>query len=229
MLRVNSLSVSYGGIKAVREASLVAGDGVVTCIIGRNGAGKSSFVQGIAGLVRTSNGDVELDDLNLTKRSASARARAGVSLVPEDRRIFASLTVRENLELAAQRRLSDEDLEATVFDIFPKLRDLLGHGGREISGGEQQMVAISRALLREPKILILDEPSLGLAPLVVEEVFRAIGTVARQGQSVLLIEQAADAALEIAAQAYAMSRGTVSSLGGPPYAISSDELHELYL
>lgn len=227
MLRVESLSVSYGGIKAVRDVSLTAEQGVVTCIIGRNGAGKSSLVQAIAGLVKA-DGTVVLDDLDLSKKSASARARAGVSLVPEDRRVFGELSVRENLELAYGRKLPPDRLDY-VCGVFPKLKVLLNHGGRETSGGEQQMIAIARALLREPKILILDEPSLGLAPLVVEEVFRSIVTVAAHGQSVLLIEQAADAALEISNAAYAMSQGSLRSLGSPPFDISSQELHDLYL
>jgi branched-chain amino acid transport system ATP-binding protein len=227
MLQVEGVSVSYGGIRAVRDASLTATEGVVTSIIGRNGAGKSSLVQGVAGLVKCS-GRVVLDGVDFSSKSASARARAGISLVPEDRRIFGELSVRENLQLAAGHSLDDEEL-AFVLSVFPKLEQLMSNGGHQISGGEQQMVAIARGLLRKPRILILDEPSLGLAPLVVEEVFRAISAVAELGQAVLLIEQNAPAALEISESAYAMSLGRLESLGNHPFAIDRQQLQDLYL
>lgn len=230
MLQVEGLTVSYGGIRAVRGASLHAEAGAITSIIGRNGAGKSSLVAAIAGLVPASAERILVDGVDVRAKSAWRRARAGVSLVPEDRRVFGSLTVMENLKLAAtgdarQRAASFE----LIHDIFPSLRDFSARYGNQISGGQQQMVAIARALMRRPKILILDEPSLGLAPLVVKEVFEAIKRVSATGQAVLLVEQNAPAALEISARAYAMSLGELASLGSSPGSIAAEELLELYL
>jgi branched-chain amino acid transport system ATP-binding protein len=230
MFKVDNLSVAYGGIHAVHGASLVAHAGQVTSIIGRNGSGKSSLVDGIAGLVRTTGASIVLDGKQLNNKSAWRRARAGISLVPEDRRIFRSLSVRENLELAGVGPRAERlALLESVLNIFPALDKLLGRAGDEISGGQQQMVAIGRGLMRKPRLLILDEPSLGLAPLIVEEVFEAIRTVSAAGQAVLLIEQNAPAALAIADQAYAMSLGTLRSLGPEASTMDKEELIELYL
>lgn len=229
MLRVENLSVSYGGIKAVTDASLTAGAGEVTCIIGRNGSGKSSLVNAVAGLVKTSSGRVILGDVDVSSISPWRRARAGISLVPEDRRIFASLSVRENLILAAKSARGSDASVDRVLTIFPELSNLLARAGNEISGGQQQMVAIGRGLMREPELLILDEPSLGLAPIVVAQVFEAIRSIASAGQSVLLIEQNARAALEVSARGYAMSLGTLRPLSDDARSLDPDELAELYL
>jgi branched-chain amino acid transport system ATP-binding protein len=230
MLRIEDLSVSYGGIKAVVGASLEASAGEITCIIGRNGSGKSSFVNATAGLVRAQSGSVELDGREVSKLPAWRRARAGIALVPEDRRIFASLSVRENL-LLAWRRGGPQPNEAIdeVVGIFPEIANFLDRAGNEISGGQQQMVAIARGLMRRPALLILDEPSLGLAPIVVTEVFRAIKSIAERGQAVLLIEQNARAALEISARGYAMSLGQLRMLDESARTLDADRLAELYL
>ncbi|MEO8004535.1 MAG: ABC transporter ATP-binding protein [Betaproteobacteria bacterium] len=229
MLSIEGLSIAYGGIRAVREATLTVEDAAVTCLIGRNGSGKSSLVMAVAGLVSAS-GSTRLDGIDISRKSPASRARLGISLVPESRRIFGSLTARENLLLGAPRdaRVVATRL-ASVLDLFPALADLLDRGGHEISGGQQQMLAIGRALMCGPRVLILDEPSLGLAPIVVIEVFRAIARIAAAGQSVLLIEQNAKAALDVATYAYAMSLGKVESLGATADLPSDFELRDLYL
>jgi len=229
MLQVEKLSVSYGGIHAVREASLEAKAGEVTVIIGRNGSGKSSFVNGIAGFVK-SRGSIRLDGQELTGRPPWKRARSGIALVPEDRRIFGDLTVRENLELAGPRSRSDTKLLLDrVLETFPALPPLLDRSGNRISGGQQQMVAIGRGLMRSPRMLILDEPSLGLAPLIVDEVFETIRRVSAEGQAVLLIEQNALAALRIAASAYAMSSGVLQPVSVDLAGAGAKKLLDLYL
>ena len=229
MLDVDDLSVSYGGILAVRQVSLSVAESAITCLIGRNGSGKSSLVQAIAGLI-SSSGRATLDGVDISRKSPAARARLGISLVPESRRIFGSLSVRENLMLgapsnsaAAVARLEE------VLEVFPALRDLLPRGGHEISGGQQQMLAIGRALMRSPRLLILDEPSLGLGPLIVAEVFRAIQRIAAAGQAVLLVEQNAKAALTVAQYAYAMSLGGLESLGPTADLPPDFQLRDLYL
>jgi len=229
LIKIENLSVSYGGIVAVRDASMVVDEGTVACLIGRNGSGKSSLVQAIAGFV-PSSGTAILDGVDISRYSAAARARLGISLVPEGRRIFGSLSVLENLLLGAPRdkALTDERL-ASVLEIFPPIRAFLDRSGHQISGGQQQMVAIGRALMRGPRLLILDEPSLGLGPLVVAEVFDAISRIAAQGQSVLLIEQNAQIALDVAARAYAMSLGKVTYLGATDELPDDFELAEIYL
>ena len=229
MLEVKDLCVSYGGIQAVRQASLAIKEAAITCLIGRNGSGKSSLVQAIAGLV-PSRGVTTLDGVEISRHSPTQRARAGIALVPEGRRIFGSLTVRENLLLGAPReRAQAQRRLAGALEIFPAMREFLDRGGHRISGGQQQMVAIGRGLMRAPRLLILDEPSLGLAPLVVNEVFHAIHRVAAQGQAVLLIEQNAKAALAIADYAYAMSLGEVEWLGPTADLPPDFEPDDLYL
>ena len=229
MLEIKNLSVLYGGIRAVRDVGLSVKEAAITCLIGRNGSGKSSLVQAIAGMV-PSWGVTTLDGVDISRHSPTRRAQAGISLVPEGRRIFGSLSVRENLLLGAPRAtaVARQRLE-TVLGIFPLMREFLDRGGHQISGGQQQMVAIGRALMRSPRLLILDEPSLGLAPLVVNEVFHAIHQVASEGQSVLLIEQNAKAALEIADYAYAMSLGEVEWLGATADLPKDFEPNDLYL
>ena len=229
MLRIEGLSIAYGGIRAVRDATMTVEESAVTCLIGRNGSGKSSLAQAVAGLVNAS-GKTTLDGVDISRKSPASRARLGISLVPESRRIFGSLSVRENLLLGAprDRKLAASRLDS-VLEIFPAIRSFLGRGGHEISGGQQQMLAIGRALMRAPRVLILDEPSLGLGPLIVAEVFRAIARIAAAGQSVLLIEQSAKAALNVATYAYAMSLGHVESLGMTADLPEDFELKDLYL
>jgi len=229
MLSIDQLTVSYGGICAVRRGKMEVADSAITCLIGRNGSGKSSLVQAIAGLV-PSTGQTELDGTDISRKSPASRARLGISLVPESRRIFGSLSVGENLMLGAPRdaKVSAARLEK-VLEYFPAVRDLLSRGGHQISGGQQQMVAIGRALMRSPRVLILDEPSLGLGPLVVAEVFRAIYRIAKEGQAVLLVEQNATAALKISKYAYAMSLGELELLGPTADLPPDFELRDLYL
>ncbi|NKQ56159.1 ABC transporter ATP-binding protein [Amycolatopsis sp. K13G38] len=230
MLEVENLSVAYKGIHAVNGISFTVPAGGITCMIGRNGAGKSSTVGAIAGFVKASGGRVVLDGRDLTHTSTAGRSRAGVALVPENRRIFGTLTAAENVMLGAPSSRGDAQARfAEILELFPAIRTFQGRGGHQLSGGEQQMVAISRALMCSPKVLILDEPSLGLAPIVVKAVFAAIEELASAGQAILLIEQNGRAALRISQRAYAMSLGQVHELDHRSAGFDERELHALYL
>ncbi len=230
MLEIRDLKVSYKGISAVRGVDLAVPEGGITCLIGRNGAGKSSLVNAVAGLVKSSSGSVVLDGKDLTRYSTTARSRAGIALVPDSRRVLGTLTVLENLMLGARgnRREVGERLES-VLALFPAIDRFKDRGGHQLSGGEQQMVAIGRGLMCNPKVLILDEPSHGLAPIVVKAVLVGIDAVAKSGQAILLIEQNGRAALQISQHAYAMTFGEVLLLDHKSPEFNERELQSLYL
>jgi branched-chain amino acid transport system ATP-binding protein len=213
LLEVRDLTTTYGGIVAVRKASLRVARGRIVALIGANGAGKTTLLNTICGAVRAASGDVLLDDATLIGHPTHRIARRGVLMVPEGRQILAPLSVRDNLELgrlACRHRTptSQYDIEK-VFAMFPRLRERADAEGGSLSGGEQQMLAIGRALMGGPEVLLLDEPSLGLAPKLVAQVFDALRVLNRAGLTILLVEQKAARALDIAHEGYVMERGQI--------------------
>lgn len=230
VLRVTDVSVSYGGIRAVRDVSIEVPTSGAVCLIGRNGAGKSSLVRAIAGWRRPDSGRVEFDGKDTTRMSASKVSRLGMVMVPEDRRVFGPLSVRENLLVPSQAGNNDVHKRMDyVLDLFPDLTTRLEQRAGSLSGGQQQMLAISRALMMSPRMLILDEPSLGLAPLVVEDVFEAIRRVVEAGQSVLLIEQNSRLALSTCGYGYVLSQGRIAEQGPAEDLMVHPNLAEMYL
>jgi len=215
MLELRDIHVSYGGIRALNGVSLRVGAGELVALIGSNGAGKSTTLKTISGLLRARQGAIVYDGQPITRAATDRIVALGISHCPEGRRIFGSLSVRENLLLGAVRRKGalDRDLER-VYELFPRLKERVGQAGGTLSGGEQQMLAIGRALMSRPKLLLLDEPSLGLAPLMVEHIFGVIRELKRQGITMLLVEQNIHYALDVADRAYVMETGRVV-LDGP--------------
>jgi branched-chain amino acid transport system ATP-binding protein len=215
MLNVDALTAGYGSIQVLRKVSLHVAPGQSVCIIGANGAGKTTLLRCIAGLLRPSAGHITIEGTEIGAASASARLDFGMTLVPEGRRVFGPMTVRENLEMGAFRRLwprrdrgvpTDMDM---VFDLFPRLRERQGQLASLLSGGEQQMLAIGRALMSRPRLLLMDEPSMGLAPRVVQEIFATIRRLNAEGMSILLAEQNANMALRSAAWGYVIAEGEI--------------------
>jgi branched-chain amino acid transport system ATP-binding protein len=212
MLKIDGVSTFYDKVQALRQISLDVTEGEIVTVIGANGAGKSTVLATIMGLVRPSSGSIEFLDRRIDRMETEDIVLMGISLVPEGRRIFPGLTVSENLEMGAVPRgktIKDEfreDLEE-VFGLFPPLRERRNQLGWSLSGGEQQMLAIGRGLMSRPKLLLLDEPSLGLAPVLVEQLFRAIGRINKQGTTILLVEQNAFMALTIAKRGYVFETG----------------------
>ncbi|HEX6194402.1 MAG TPA: ABC transporter ATP-binding protein [Jiangellaceae bacterium] len=216
MLEVTRLDAFHGHAQALWDVSLNVSDGEIVSVIGPNGAGKSTLVTAIAGLLRPINGQITLDGVDLGALPAHHVCRCAVAIVPEGRRIFAHMTVRENLLLGAHRRDARKSYEETlgrVLELFPRLGERSGQQAMHLSGGEQQMLAIGRALMAKPRLLLLDEPSLGLAPVVVDEVFAAIETISRDGVGVLLVEQEVERALQIANRGYLLGEGRVVTSG----------------
>jgi len=223
LLEVKGLEVRYGGIRAVKGIGLAVEEGELVCLIGANGAGKSSTLRAISGLVATSPGAVRYAGRDLAGTRAFERARAGLVMVPEGRGVFPQLTVDENLAMGAYAR-TDREVGADrdrMYSLFPRLRERRGQTGGTLSGGEQQMLAIARALMSRPKLLLLDEPSMGLAPIVVQRIFEVVREINAGGVTVLLVEQNARLALEIATRAYVMESGTIT-LSGPAREIAQD-------
>ena len=231
ILEVRDLRVSYGAIEAVKGVSLTLGPGEIVTIIGANGAGKSTTLRTVMGLVAPAAGEVLYDGAAITGRPTHEVVRRGMTLVPEGRAIFANLTVRENLVMGAYIR-EDAGVDADyarVFEVFPRLKERITQNAGTLSGGEQQMLAIGRALMSRPKVLLLDEPSLGLAPLLVHTIFQSIEEVNRSGTAVLLVEQNANAALKHSHRAYVLETGTLT-LSGPSAEIAQDpRVKEAYL
>jgi branched-chain amino acid transport system ATP-binding protein len=231
LLEVSGLEVRYGGIRAVRGIDLAVAEGELVCLIGANGAGKSSTLRAISGLLPASAGAVRYSGRDLAGRRAFERVRAGLVMVPEGRGVFPQLTVDENLDMGAYAR-SDRAIESDrgrVFTLFPRLRERRGQTGGTLSGGEQQMLAIGRALMSRPKLLLLDEPSMGLAPIVVQLIFEVIQEINTGGVTCLLVEQNARAALALAKRAYVMESGQIT-LSGPAAELAHDpKVVEAYL
>ena len=231
-LAVEGLLVSYGGVPAVRDVSFDVAAGEIVGLIGPNGAGKSTTLHAIVGLVRAQRGEVTLDGRSLRGRSPEAVARAGVALVPEGRRLFAELTVEENLRLglAARRKNgSVRDALAEVFALFPVLEDFRKRSAGALSGGQQQQLAIARALVAKPKVLLLDEPSLGLAPTIVDLVFSTLAEIRERGLAILLVEQRAQRTVALADRTHVLANGELRLHLTPQDAGDTDKMIAAYL
>ena len=230
LLAVESLDVHYGAIHALRGVSFEARAGEIVTLIGSNGAGKSTLLRAISGLVRPSAGRVLLRGSDSTRAAPEAIVALGCSHVPEGRRIFANLTVRENLQMGAwPRRIPEDEGLARVLGLFPRLRERLGQAGGTLSGGEQQMLAIGRALMAAPAVLLLDEPSLGLAPLLVRQIFEIVHEINAQGTTVVLVEQNAHQALRLAHRAYVLETGALALSGEAAELARDPRVRRAYL
>ena len=230
ILSIHDLSVNYGGIEAVQGISFDVHEGEIVTLIGANGAGKSSTLRTIAGLVKPSGGTINFRGDNITGRDATTIVKKGITLVPEGRHIFPDLTVLENLKVGAYLRSDDISGDIQwVYDLFPRLRERSWQAGGTLSGGEQQMLAVGRALMARPKLIMMDEPSLGLAPLVVRDIFEIIRQINRQGVSILLIEQNANMALKVADSAYVMETGCITLSGAGKDLLNNEAVKKAYL
>ena len=232
MLKVENLSVHYGMIQAVRDVSFEVNEGEVVSLIGANGAGKTSILRTISGLVRPSAGKIEFLGQESQKVPAQKIVAAGLSQVPEGRHVFPGLTVMENLEMGAFLKKDREENQANlkkVFSRFPRLEERKNQDAATLSGGEQQMLAMGRALMSTPKLLLLDEPSMGLAPIFIQEIFDIIQDIQKQGTTVLLIEQNANKALAIADRGYVLETGKVVLTGTGKELLASEEVRKAYL
>ncbi len=233
MLEVSELAVRYGAIRAVHDVSLQAGKGELIAILGANGAGKSSMLKCIAGALKASAGTIRLDDQDVTSAKPEQMVRLGVAMVPETRDVFPDLTVSENLTLGSYiHRRNRADVESTrerMLGLFPRLRERARQAAGTLSGGEQQMLVIARALMSRPKLLLLDEPSLGLAPVVVDTIFEMIAELKRSGLTIVLVEQNAAKALSVADRAYVMRLGRIAAKGPAAEIAANTDLGALYL
>ena len=230
ILSVKDLQVNYGGIEAVKGISFDVPAGDIVTLIGANGAGKSTTLKAIAGLVKPRSGSIEFEGANITGKDSSDIVARGVTLVPEGRRVFANMTVLENIKIGAYLRKDnlDDDI-AWVFDLFPRLKEREWQLAGTLSGGEQQMLAVARALMSRPKVLMMDEPSLGLAPLVVKGIFDIIREINKQGVTVLLIEQNANMALKTADYAYVLETGRIGLSGTGAELLTNEDVKKAYL
>lgn len=230
MLKIENLIVNYGGIEAVKGISLEVPDGSIITLVGANGAGKSTTLRSIVGLVKARSGSITLDGEELLGQDTTDIVSKGITLVPEGRHVFPDMTVLENLKIGAYLRkdkLSD-DIER-VYNLFPRLKERSWQVAGTLSGGEQQMLAVGRALMSKPKIIMMDEPSLGLAPIIVQGIFDIIQQINKEGTTVLLIEQNANMALKVADYGYVMETGRISLTGTGAELLANEQVKELYL
>ena len=230
LLEVRDLCVSYGGIRAAKGISFDVPEGEVVTLIGANGAGKSSTLRSIAGLEKASGGSIQFDGKELTQMGTEQLVTEGITLVPEGRRVFPNLSVLENLKIGAYQRKDalEEDTE-WIYGLFPRLKERSWQMAGTLSGGEQQMLAIGRALMSRPKLIMMDEPSLGLAPIVVQGVFDIIREINRQGVTILLVEQNANMALKTADLAYVLETGTITLSGTGAELLANEKVRDAYL
>ena len=232
MLKIENLHVSYGGIQALRGISLEVPDGKIVTLIGANGAGKSTTLRTITGLVKASSGSIQWNGEELLGRSIDKIVGSGIAMSPEGRRVFADMSVLENLRIGAYLRKDKAEIEKDVqwvYSLFPRLEERSWQLAGTLSGGGQQMLAVGRALMSRPKLMMLDEPSLGLAPLVVQDIFSIIGEINKQGVTVLLIEQNANMALKIADLAYVLETGNITMSGTGAELLANEKVREAYL
>ena len=226
------MQVSYGGIEALKGISFEVDEGQIVTLIGANGAGKSTTLRTISGLVQPKDGRIYFEGRDITDYNTQKIVETGIAMVPEGRRVFANLTVLENLRIGAYLRKDKEVIEQDinyVYDLFPRLKERSWQLAGTLSGGEQQMLAVGRAVMTRPKLIMMDEPSLGLAPLVVKDIFKIIQTLKSTGMTVLLIEQNANAALHACDYAYVMETGRITTSGTGDELLASEAIQEAYL
>jgi len=235
VLAINNVSAHYGGVQALHAVSLAEGEGEIVALIGANGAGKTTLLNLISGIIRPSSGQILFDNMDLASFSPEKIVELGIVQVPEGRLLFGPLTVKENLELGAYRRRGKEDKAKIsedfefIMQLFPVLNDRLQQRAQTLSGGEQQMLAIGRGLMAKPRLLLLDEPSLGLAPLLVQEILTVIKRLKDEGTTILLVEQNARAALKISDRAYVMENGRIRIQGKAADLLENEEVKKAYL
>ncbi|KUG04361.1 branched-chain amino acid transport atp-binding protein livf [hydrocarbon metagenome] len=232
MLKVNEIDVYYGAIHALKKVSIEVQQGSIVTLIGANGAGKTSTLKSISGLLKPRAGSIEFEQQDISRKTPEKIVEMGISQVPEGRRVFPNMTVLENLEMGAYLRKDKKEIEKdldSVFMRFPRLQERRKQLAGTLSGGEQQMLAIGRALMAKPRLLLMDEPSMGLAPLLVKEIFEIIKDINQKGTTILLIEQNANMALSIADQAYVIETGEIVLKGTASELLRSDEVKKAYL
>ena len=232
MLKVRDLVVAYGGIEALKGISIDVPDGQIVTLIGANGAGKSTLLRTIMGLVKPQSGTVEYNDEMINGLNSQRIVSRGITLVPEGRRVFPNLTVLENLRIGAYLRKDEDGITKDIqriYELFPRLEERNWQMAGTLSGGEQQMLARGRALMSRPKIMMMDEPSLGLAPLVIKDIFNIIRRINESGTTVLLVEQNANMALKVAHHAYVLETGRIKMEGGGRELLENEEIKEAYL
>lgn len=232
LLTVENLNVSYGAIKAVQDINFVVNNNEIVSLIGANGAGKTTILRTISGLEKPTKGRILFENQNLLTMNSERIVSSGVAQVPEGRRVFSGMTVQENLQLGAFTRskgINLKDEYALIYDQFPILKERRNQDAATLSGGEQQMLAMGRALMAKPKLLLLDEPSMGLAPLFIEKIFDIIKNVNAQGMTVLVIEQNANQALKIADRGYVLESGKITMTGTGADLLASDDVRKAYL
>ena len=230
MFEIKNLIVNYGGIEAVKDISFTVEDGSIVTLIGANGAGKSTTLRTISGLVKPRKGTITFNGEDITGKDPTSVVSRGITMVPEGRKIFPDLTVLENLRIGAYLRKDDisADLE-WVYSLFPRLKERSWQYGGTLSGGEQQMLAVGRALMSRPKLMMMDEPSLGLAPLIVKDIFSIIRKINDEGVTILLVEQNANMALQVADTAYVMETGRITMSGPGRELMANEEIKKAYL
>ncbi|NLM13493.1 MAG: ABC transporter ATP-binding protein [Epulopiscium sp.] len=232
MLTVNGINVYYGAIHAIKDVSFHVGDGEIVTLIGANGAGKTTILHTISGLLRTKTGEIKFLDNPINKVEPHEILKMGIAHVPEGRRIFSQMTVLENLQMGAYTRNNKEETNnmiEMVFEKFPRLKERVNQLAGTMSGGEQQMLAIGRALMSKPKLLLMDEPSMGLAPILVQEIFNIIQEINAAGTTILLVEQNANMALSIANRAYVLETGKVVLEGNAKELLGDENVRKAYL
>jgi len=232
LLRVDKLNVFYGGVQALRDVSFTVGSGEIVSLIGANGAGKSTTLRAISGVVRPASGSIVHNGKPIAGLAPHRIVRLGIAHVPEGRGVFADMTVRENLEMGAYTRESRTEVEESfgrVFALFPRLSERASQIAGTLSGGEQQMLAIGRAVVQRPDLLLLDEPSMGLSPVLVDEIFRMIAEINRAGATILLVEQNASMALSVASRAYVLETGEIVLSGEATGLRENPKVREAYL